>query len=106
MTDQPAAPSATPEWHDQDEGADAASGRVYDPSTGQVNRGREQGLGVGQIELNAQRDATGDVSTDRFGAGEESALDPSPEPGGAAARPATGSAGEADDLDPSAGGGI
>jgi len=32
---------------------------VYDPSTVQVNRGREQGLGMGQKDLDYQRDPTG-----------------------------------------------
>ena len=53
MTDEPKTPpSATPEWHDQDEGADAASDRAYSPSTQQVNRSNMQGLGVGQTEIN------------------------------------------------------
>jgi hypothetical protein len=30
--------------------------RTFDPSTTEVNRGREQGLGMGQRELDAQRD--------------------------------------------------
>ena len=30
--------------------------RSFDPSTPETNRGREQGLGVGQRELSAQRD--------------------------------------------------
>ena len=30
--------------------------RSFDPSTVEANRGREQGLGVGQRELDAQRD--------------------------------------------------
>ena len=30
--------------------------RTFDPSQTQVNRGREQGLGVGQRELSRQRD--------------------------------------------------
>jgi|GEM_PF-3105276 len=30
--------------------------RMFDPSQTQVNRGREQGLGVGQRELSRQRD--------------------------------------------------
>lgn len=49
-------PSSTPEWRDQDEGADAIADRTFAPSTPQVNRSREQGLGVGAKELNAPRD--------------------------------------------------
>lgn len=37
-------------------------GDTYDPSTVQVNRGREQGLGMGQKDLDYQRDATGALS--------------------------------------------
>jgi len=33
--------------------------RTFDPSTPQVNRGREQGLGMGQRELDAQDDPAG-----------------------------------------------
>ena len=75
-------PSATPEWHDADEGADAASDRTYNPSTQQVNRSREQGLGVGTTEINAQRDPTRYDSAERYGAGEGGPQDLSPEGGG------------------------
>src|SRR4051794_26183048 len=45
--------------------------RTFDPSQAQVNRGREQGLGVGQKEMDAQRDPNR----------ESSAIDPTrPEP--------------------------
>jgi hypothetical protein len=40
--------------------------RTFDPSRAQTNRGREQGLGVGQKELDLQRDPSG----------EQQALDP------------------------------
>jgi hypothetical protein len=33
--------------------------RTFDPSAPQVNRGREQGLGMGQRELDAQSDPAG-----------------------------------------------
>jgi len=84
-------PSATPEWHDQDEGADAASDRTYSPSTQQVNRSNLQGLGAGQTELNKQQDPTRYDSAEKYGAGEGATRDLSPEPGGGAARPTTGS---------------
>ena len=35
--------------------------RTFDPSKAQVNRGREQGLGMGQRELNAQGDPAGNA---------------------------------------------
>ena len=35
--------------------------RTFDPSQAQVNRGREQGLGVGQKELDLQRDPDGEM---------------------------------------------
>lgn len=35
---------------------------TYDPTTVEVNRGREQGLGMGQKDLDYQRDPTGDLS--------------------------------------------
>ena len=38
---------------------EGATDESYDPSTVQVNRGREQGLGVGQKDLDYQRDPTG-----------------------------------------------
>ena len=43
---------------------DAPEGRgdTYDPSTVEANRAREQGGGVGQKDLDAQRDPTGAVS--------------------------------------------
>ena len=82
MTDEKTPPSATPEWRDQDNGADAAADRHYNPSTQQVNRSREQGLGVGQTELNAQRDPTRDDGGDRYGVGEGGPQDLSPEGGG------------------------
>ena len=82
MTDENPTPSATPEWHDQDEGADAASDRTYNPSMQQVNRSREQGLGVGQLEQNKQRDPDRLITSEEYGAGEGSSRDLSPEGGG------------------------
>jgi hypothetical protein len=38
---------------------------TYEPSTVQVNRGREQGLGMGQKDLDYQRDPTGDLSVEQ-----------------------------------------
>lgn len=83
--------SATPEWRDQDDGADAAADRTYDPSMPQVNRSREQGLGVGSIEINAQRDPTRVQSADQYGSEEGGARDLSSESGGGPARPKSGS---------------
>ena len=40
---------------------------VYDPSTVEVNRGRVQGLGVGQKDLDYQRDPTGAASAEQYG---------------------------------------
>jgi hypothetical protein len=93
MSDQDSTrPSATPEWRDQDEGADAASDRTYDPSQAEVNRGNRQGLGVGQTELNLQRDPDR-MPGDQSGAGDDHARDLSSESGGGPARPKSGSEG-------------
>ena len=91
MPDEPLRPSATPEWHDQDEGADAASDRTYSPSTQQVNRSNMQGLGAGQTELNKQQDPTRYNSAEQYGSGEGATRDLSPDGGGGVARPKTGS---------------
>jgi hypothetical protein len=92
MTDERETPaSATPEWRDQDGAADAAADRAYNPSVQQVNRSREQGLGVGQTEINAQRDPTRYNSAEQYGSGEGAARDLSPDAGGGPARPKTGS---------------
>ena len=92
MTDQrETPPAATAEWHDQDEGADAAADRTYNPSVQQVNRAREQGVGVGQKEINAQRDPTQYNSAEQYGSGEGATRDLSPDAGGGPARPTTGS---------------
>lgn len=86
MSDQDAnRPSATPEWHDQDEGADAASERTFDPSRQQTNRDRMQGLGVGEQEINQQRDPDRMITTEQYGSSDGSGLDTSPEPGGGGA---------------------
>ncbi len=84
MTDESQTPaSATPEWHDGDEGADAASDRTYDPSMQQVNRSREQGLGVGQLDQNKQRDPDRPITSEQYGSGEGATRDLSSEGGGA-----------------------
>lgn len=86
MSDQDAnRPSATPEWHDQDEGADAASERSYEPSREQVNRARMQGVGMGEQELNVQRDPDRMITTEQYGSSDDSGLDTSSEPGGGGA---------------------
>ena len=77
-------PSATPEWHDQDEGADAAADRTYNPSRAAVNRSRMQGVGVGEQEMNTQRDPDRMITTEQYGSSDGSGLDTSPEPGGGA----------------------
>ena len=38
----------------------------YSPSQGEVNRGRNQGLGVGQEDLNTQRDPTRRNSSEQY----------------------------------------
>jgi hypothetical protein len=42
------------------------AGTTYEPSTVQVNRARMQGDGVGQKDLDYQRDPTGDKSYEEF----------------------------------------
>ena len=101
MTDENPKPSATPEWRDQDEGADAASDRTYNPSVQQVNRARIQGVGVGQKELNTQHDPTRYNSAEQYGAAEGTTRDPSSESGGGPARARSGSEGGTLDADPS-----
>lgn len=54
---EPSAGRANPE---------GATDQAYDPSTVQVNRGREQGLGVGQKDLDYQRDPTGYRSDEQY----------------------------------------
>lgn len=58
------------------DGSDAEAGRsnppdslddTYEPSTVQVNNGRIQGLGVGQKDIDYQRDPTRIPSADRYG---------------------------------------
>jgi hypothetical protein len=39
---------------------------TYEPSTIEVNRGREQGLGVGQKDIDYQHDPTGTVPAERW----------------------------------------
>jgi len=64
--DDAARPSANPEWNGEgagdpdaqlDQGADA--GPLYQPSGPEASRGRMQGLGMGQSDLDAQADPTG-----------------------------------------------
>jgi hypothetical protein len=50
----------------EDGGSDAAD-RSFQPSHVEANLAREQGNGVGQRELDGQRDATGADSTEHFG---------------------------------------
>ncbi len=57
---------------DEGEGTADRSDRTFEPSKVQVNRGREQGLGVGQKEIDYQRDPTGADSAEQYGeAGED-----------------------------------
>jgi hypothetical protein len=51
---------------DTGEGVEA-NPSAYEPSTVEVNRGRGQGLGVGQKDIDYQRDATGAPSADKYG---------------------------------------
>lgn len=44
-----------------DNAADAAAETTYRPDTVEANHGREQGLGMGQRDLDAQRDAGGEA---------------------------------------------
>jgi hypothetical protein len=54
---EPSAGRANPE---------GATDQAYDPSTVEVNRGREQGLGVGHKDIDYQRDATGYRSDEQY----------------------------------------
>ncbi len=48
---------------------------TYDHSTVEANRARQQGGGVGQKDLDAQRDPTGARSTEQLSFSSDSALD-------------------------------
>jgi hypothetical protein len=55
---------------DLDKAGDARAAdeeRTYDPSTVEANRSREQGNGLGEKELDAQRDPTAADSSEHFG---------------------------------------
>lgn len=45
---------------------DEAPDDTYEPSTVEVNRGREQGLGVGQKDIDYQHDPTGVTPAERW----------------------------------------
>ncbi len=53
---------------------------TYDPSTVEANRARQQGGGVGQKDLDAQRDPTGARSAEQLSFSSDSDLDAAPEP--------------------------
>ena len=57
-----------PNEHDRTE---APQDDTYDPSTVQVNRAREQGNGVGQSDIDEQRDPTGARSAQQYSRGDE-----------------------------------
>ena len=46
---------------------DAGSDTTFDPSAVQATRGRMQGLGVGQKEIDQQRDPTRAASAEQYG---------------------------------------
>jgi hypothetical protein len=48
---------------------------TYEPSKVEVNRSRQQGDGVGQKDLNRQRDPTGARSAEQFSRKSDSELD-------------------------------
>ena len=48
---------------------------TYDPSTVDANRAREQGAGVGQKDLDAQRDPSGTRATEQLSFSSDSELD-------------------------------
>jgi hypothetical protein len=45
---------------------DATPDDTYEPDTVSVNRGREQGLGVGQKDIDYQKDPQGTVEAERY----------------------------------------
>ena len=49
-----------------DPGAHDAPDDTYEPSMVEVNRGREQGLGVGQKDIDYQHDPTGATPSERW----------------------------------------
>jgi hypothetical protein len=50
----------------QDPGPAEAPDDTYEPDTIEVNRAREQGLGVGQKDIDYQKDPTGAVEAERW----------------------------------------
>ena len=56
-----------PRPHEEPENGTGDSDTTYVPTTPQVNRGREQGLGVGQKEIDRQRDPTRIPSAEQYG---------------------------------------
>jgi len=54
---------------------DSDKGDTYDPSTVVVNRAREQGLGVGQKDIDYQRDATEARSAEQYSLASDSQLE-------------------------------
>ncbi len=66
-------------------GASGADHR-YEPSQTEANRSREQGLGVGQRDLDAQRDPDLRPTLDPLGSTAEAALDDEGEVSGASTR--------------------
>jgi len=72
--DQTNNPAETPEGRPGEDVTAAGRARrpghtdeTYDPSTVEVNRGRLQGLGVGQKDLDYQRDPTEAASAEEYG---------------------------------------
>jgi hypothetical protein len=49
-----------------DRAPEDAADDTYEPSTAEVNRGREQGLGVGQKDIDYQRDPTRAESAEQY----------------------------------------
>ena len=59
----------------QEQGVDSADTPLAEPSETQATRARMQGGGVGQREINAQRDPTGARSADQLSQSDEPASD-------------------------------
>lgn len=57
---------AEPRRADTDETPEGALEDTYEPSTVEVNHGREQGLGVGQKDIDYQHDPTGATPAERW----------------------------------------
>lgn len=54
-----------------EQGVDSADTPLAQPTDLQATRARMQGNGVGQREINAQRDPTGTISQDQFSSTDE-----------------------------------